>query len=160
MWNYWIVSNIDTICILPQHLANDATKKMTIPPPIDSSNKFISANQRNENDCIKEFGQIGDDSIPDLFVQIKSRMRVVFTNEKHWTKQIVDALADGYSTIARTRLLLQMDHNEYTLRDVLLIFHWYFRSVTECADEYTLEYRMRHMWKNDRTKCNFSIILI
>lgn len=99
---------------------------------------------------INDFGPIGQVGAPVLLHQVRSRLPDAFTNDKHWSDQIADALADGYSTAAEIRLLLKRDARTYSLREMLLAFHWFFRGVSACEGEHTLEYRMRHLRLTDR----------
>lgn len=109
-----------------------------------------SKDQRDNENCVKDFGLMGFASIPVLLNEIQEHIIDKFSFDKHWSDQIVDALADGYSTATEIRQLLERKDNskEYTLREMSLIFHWYFRTVSACDGEHTFEYRMRH---NPRT---------
>lgn len=100
---------------------------------------------------ITEFMPIG----PIWLQQLSDRLIEKFTKATHWIDQIVDALADGYSTPDKIRLLLKRGHDTYSMRDILLIIHWFFRGVSACDGQYTLEYRMRPLRQQNRQTSNF-----
>lgn len=136
---------------ISQALDSDTKAGATAPKP--SAKKSISR-LRNRSKCIpiEAFGQKGAGHVPQLLYQLRSRIVRTFTNENHWSDQIVNALADGYSTRDDMRRLLKRDYNTYTLRECLLVFHWFFKGVTMCDNEPTLEYRLRGLQLRERNK--------
>lgn len=80
-------------------------------------------------------------------------MVTAFSDAKHWSDQIADILANGYGTPDYMRTVLARDWQQYTLHDMLLIIHWFFKGVT-CEGEHTLEYRMRFLRHAERIERN------
>lgn len=92
--------------------------------------------------------------VPSLLGHFEHLCKFTVTNDKHWSDRIVDALADGYSTVAQMHELLRRDYRTFDLRETLLIFHWLFRNFAICNGNQTLEYQMRRMQQNDRITSN------
>lgn len=100
----------------------------------------------------ENFAPLGPVGAPTLFYKLRSRITSLFTNDRHWSDQIVDALAEGYSTPEEINKMLLKDPQEFTLRETLLAFHWFFKGVSVCDGEHTLEYRLRNLRHADRVK--------
>lgn len=102
------------------------------------------------------FGVAQESGVPALLYNILPKLADVFMgNDTHWSAQIVDALADGYSTSAKMQALLSQEYHTYNLREILLVFHWFFRVVSSCAGKITLEQQMRRMTSRDRLRSNY-----
>lgn len=112
--------------------------------------------ERNPENCIEfhEFGSIGPDGLPEILHKITSLLTDKITNEKNWRDQLEEALSEGYYPAEDIRELFAMETDEYELIDILMIWHWFFRGVSACDGEPTLEYRTRNMTRKDRLKGN------
>lgn len=143
-----------------QRFANNVNENESTPnvDAVDTNVIVHSKYQHVDPDnCvdITEYGTIDEDGIPALLHQIIPQLIDAFiVNDQHWTNQIIYAFADGYSTATRILELLQRYPKEYTLNEILLIWHWFFRGATVCEGQPTLEYQMRSWRQNDWRKSN------
>lgn len=126
-----------------------------------NSNRTIALKSKHRLDaanCLK-FDLFGTSRIVDPSIQpIVYKLLNEFTNDKHWGDQLIDALADGYSTAIEIHRLLQSDYEGYKLRDIALVIHWLLRGVSTCENEGTFEFRMRPLKRHDRQSSKMIII--
>lgn len=89
---------------------------------------------RKTNDCLPlaDFGQLDDDGIPRIINDILPLLSR-HLNSQHWLHQIADSFAEGFSTPTEMRSILGENVDEMSLRKILLILLWFFRSVQECS---------------------------
>lgn len=111
---------------------------------------------KNSDKCVRfeEFGNADNRGVPYLLRALANGIESELSrNRNNWYKVFRDALSKGYSTPNEIRALVRRHWSTYDLRDMLLVFHWFFNGVKECDKQLSLEQRFRKMTNRQRRAC-------
>lgn len=138
-----------------------ATSKLEpAPVPTNSTQEIIDVQKEDQlntsipdqNDCLSLdlFISTGSE-IPLILTNAATLLAAKLKNKSNWPQMIEDSFKPDFSTAAEMRELLKRNVNELELRELIMIFVWFFRAARKCNDDSERRFLDRAI--NDNQKC-------